>query len=230
MKVLLCTLAICLSVLISTLTLSDAVRAEARKTRSAIPKALTEPLEPNVRNESVLQKLDALDVQLANLNRRVAALETSAPASPRGSVRSDAADETQKDLRALQQSVGSLSARLSRMDGVPTHLAELTTYLDRSFDHLEKTVADAAGPQQDLQTPLAQMADKIDALDGYFTPLYLFLGLPSDPATQDLLTSYPSLDRRIDDLAEQLEAVRKDVAAIKSQFYFPASAKNDASR
>ena len=211
MKLILCTLAVCFSLLASVLTLSDLARTEGKKTRISIPKALTEPLVAFGREESVVQKLDAINAQLTSLNKRLSQLEEgSAHAVRATSNAATSTDPTQADLRALAKSVSGLSASIARLEGVPTHLAALTTYLDRSFEHLEKTVAESAAPQ-DLLTPINQIATKVDNIDSYFTPLYAFLGLTYDPANQDLIAAYPSIDERINDLAFQLAATHKEL-------------------
>jgi chromosome segregation ATPase len=216
----LCTLAVCVSVLASTLAISNTVRAEAKKNRSAIAKVFTDPLEPSAGGESIVQRLSAIDGQLAALNKRVALLERTTPAAARPAAEASSQDDVGRNLHALEQSVSGLGTQLARMNGVPAHLAELTTYLDRSFEHVEKTVAASAAPSQDVQTALDEIGQRLDSLDDAFTPLYLFLGLPLQKADQDLLISYPSVDERMNDLSGQLEAVRKDVSAIKSQFRF----------
>ena len=215
MKLILCTLAICLSLIAYTFTLSNLVRTESKKTRSSIPKALTESLNPSTREESVIQKLDAINAQLTSLSRRISLLEEgSGGHSVRTAVSTGSADPAQADTRALAKSLNSLGTSLARLDGLPSHLAELTTFIDRSFGHLEKTVTETAAPQ-DLLTPINQMAVKIDNIDSYFTPLYAFLGLAYDPANQDLIATYPSVDERINALTLQIDAVHKEVSDIR---------------
>ena len=215
MKLVLCTLAICLSVLASVCTLSTLVRTESKKVRSSVTKALTEPLNPAAREESVIQKLDALNSQLTSLNRRLSLLEEGVGRSSRAAAIASAepADTGQTEIRALTKNVNTIGTAVARLEGVPSLLTALTTYIDRSFGHLEKTVSDAAAPQ-DLLTPLNRMAVKIDNIDSYFTPLYAFLGLTYDPANQDLIAMYPSIDERVNDLFVRIEAVRKEVAEI----------------
>ena len=213
MKLILCTAAVCVSLLASVVSLSDLARTEGKKTRLSIPKALTEPLNPSVREESVVQKLDAISAQLISLNRRLSLLEESAGHPARSATSTDAATDapTQADFRALATSVSSLSTSLARLEGVPSHLAALTTYLDRSFEHLEKTVNETAAPQ-DLLAPLNQLSTKLDNIDNYFTPLYTFLGLSYDPANQDLIAAYPSIDERLNDLARQIDSTHQELS------------------
>jgi len=198
-KLVLCTLAVCLSILVSVLTLSSVIRTEEKKTRSTVPKALAE-------------QLDAVNAQLAGLSRRLSVLEERETGRPPQPVPAGATAETlQTDIRSLAKGVTSAQTRL---EGVSTHLAELTTYLDRSFDHLEKALP-AADANQGLQATVNQMAGKIDAIDSYFTPLYTFLGLVYDPKANDILSTYPSMDERINELSQQIETLRKELADLR---------------
>ncbi len=210
MKLIICTLAICLSILASVLTTQELVRAESKKIRSSVPRALTEPLDGAGRPDSLAQKLDAINAQLGNLNRRLLSLEDSVARQPSG-LPSHSASATGQ---ALTKNGGSLTSALTRPDAVPGHLAGLTTYLDKSFEHLEKTVTETAASQE-LTDSLEVMAKKIDDIDSYFTPLYTFLGLAYDPPNNDLLATYPSVDVRINELFLQLDAVRKDIADMR---------------
>ena len=205
MKLILCTLAICLSVLASVFTTKELIRAEGKKVRSSLPKVLTEPLDAAGRQESLVQKLDAINAQLGSLNRRLASLEEGY-ARPSQAAAGNA--------QALTRNGVGLTSTFARLDGLPGQLADLTTYLDQSFEHLESKITEAAVPQHATEE-IDNMAKKIDAIDSYFTPLYAFLGLAYDPANADLLASYPSVDVRINELFLQLEAVRKDVDFIR---------------
>ena len=211
MKMILCTLAVCLSVLASALTLSTLVRTESKKTRISITKAFTEPLNLSALEESVIQKLDALGTQLTSLSRRLSLLEEGAGRTAHAAANVETADPEQAAIHALTKSVATIGVAVARLEGVPTHLAALTTYIDRSFGHLEKTVSDTAA-SQDLLAPINQIAGKLDNIDSYFTPLYAFLGLAYDPANQDLIATYPSVDERLNGIALQLDATHKELS------------------
>ncbi|MEI7900804.1 MAG: hypothetical protein WCK89_11160 [bacterium] len=212
MKLTLCTLAICLSILASVLTTKELIHAEGRKIRSSVPKALTEPVDGAGRPESLVQKLDALNAQLGNLSRRLASLEdTYARQNPNLSSLASTGNS-----QALTKNTGGLSSTFARLDAVSDNLAALTTYLDQSFEHMEKTVTETAASQH-VTDSLEAMTKKVDAIDSYFTPLYAFLGLVYDPANEKLLKGYPSVDIRINELFLQLEALQKDVSAIRKQ-------------
>jgi prefoldin subunit 5 len=221
MKLVFCTLAICLSILASVLTLKEAVRAEGKRTRTAIPKALAEPLDESKDPDSVVRKLDALQAQLSALNKRLALLEDAGQRNGRQTAgAAPAPDPLLAEVRALAASVQALSGGVERLGGVPDQLNGLTTYLDQSFAHLEARVTEAAAPE-DLLVAIDWLVKKVDDIDSYFTPLYTFLGVVYDPANQDLLEAYPSVDVRINDLSARLDALQKEVADFRRLMVSP---------
>lgn len=217
MRVILCTLAVCLSLLAAVFTIQELIRAEGRRIRAAIPKALCEPADGQ---ESVMQRLDDLSAQAASLGKRLAQLEekSSKPPAP-------AADDTPgallSETRALASAVRGVAASQARLEGVPRHLAELTTYFDRSFSHLEKKIAEGAPPDAPQAVALSRLATRVDTIDRYFTPLYAFLGLVYDPGNEDLLADYPSVDVRLNALAADLRELRDAVADLRKRMPVP---------
>jgi hypothetical protein len=206
MKLILCTLAICLSVLASVLTTKEVIRGEGKKIRSAMPKALA---EEDGRPDPLLQKLESVNVQLGTLNRRLAALEetcarSSLPmAAPRASTRPP-------------HEAAGLTDTLARLDALPGQLTDITGYLDQSFEHLEKTVSASAATER-VDAALADLTKRLTALDGYFLPLFLFLGLDADPANNDLLATYPSVDDRLNEVCVQLYDLKKDLCYVRER-------------
>lgn len=209
MKLILCTLAICLSILASVFTTKELIRAEGKKVRSAIPKSLSEPEAASGRADPIVQKLEAINVQLASLNRRLSSLEESG-------IRPNPALSAQSagDSSTAAKDVVALTATLAKLDAVPGQLNDITTYLDQSFEHLEKTIAEKAPPDQFAET-FDTLSKKVDAIDSYFTPLYAFLGVVYDPANDDLLAAYPSIDARINELFLQIDAIRNEVSTLR---------------
>jgi hypothetical protein len=212
MKLILCTLAICLSILASVFTTTELIHAEGKKIRSSIPKAQAEPADLSKRPDTLVMKLDAINAQLSTLNRRLASLEASgsrqAPSVP--------PNATTRDSASLQNYTAVNSATLAQLDAVSGHLVQLTTFVDQSFEHLEKTVTETAAAQR-IAEALEPMANKVDAIDSYFTPLYAFLGLDYDPANADLMAAYPSVDLRLNELLLQIEALQKDLDYVKER-------------
>jgi len=202
MKIVLCTLAVCLSVLASVFTTRVLVRDEGKRIRSSFTKTFSAPDSAQNRQEEFFQKLDALNAQLATLNRRLSLLEESAG---RGQRDNATAEHLRLTLQTLSKRTEGVAASLERLEAMPGLLSELSTYLGQSFEHLEETVAVTAIPTE----------KKLNDIDNYFTPLYAFLGLVYDPGKKDLLAAYPSVDARISALSKQLDAVRTDIADLR---------------
>ncbi len=202
MKMVLCTLAVCLSVLASVFTTRVLVRDEGKRIRGSIAKTLPDPDSARNRHEAFLQKLDALNAQLAALNRRLSLLEESAG---RGQRDSATAEHLRLTLQTLSKRTAGAASSLERLESMPGLLEELSAYLGQSFEHLEETVSATAIP----------MEKKLNDIDSYFTPLYAFLGLVYDPEKKDVLAAYPSVDARISALSKQLDAVRTDIAGLR---------------
>ncbi len=211
MRILFCTLAICLTILAATLSTQALIRAEARRPRAGTPPA-ADAAEPDA---ALSRKLDALGQQLDALGRRLSALE-GAVARTAAAPRADAHEE----VRSLSSALARLSAAVARLDGVPRHLAELTTYLDRSFSHLEQ-VAAARRQEEDLAASLDWLVGKVDRIDRSFTPLLTFFGVDDDPANDDVLAAYPSVDERLTALSTAVEALREAVADIRGNMLVP---------
>jgi hypothetical protein len=218
MRLILCTLAVCLSILASVFTTESLLRAEGKHIRSSIPKALNEPLTAGVGQESIVQKLDALNAQLASISRRLTLLEEAT--GRQGGTASATAAPALAETRALAATVRSIAASEARLAGVPGHLAELTTYLDRSFGHLEGKV-DAVSTPDELYLTLDWLVGKVDDIDHYFKPLYAYLGVVYDPEHDALLADYPSLDLRINKLLDETEALKAAVADIRRNMMVP---------
>lgn len=219
MRLILCTLAVCLSILASVFTTESLIRAEGKHIRSSIPKALNEPLTAGVGQESVVQKLDALNAQLASISRRLTLLE-DATGRQGGNPASATAAPALTETRALAATVRSIAASEARLAGVPGYLAELTTYLDRSFGHLEGKV-DAVSTPDELYLTLDWLVRKVDDIDHYFKPLYTYLGVVYDPEHDALLADYPSLDLRVNKLLDETEALKAAVADIRRNMMVP---------
>jgi hypothetical protein len=212
MKLVLCTLAICLSILASVFTTKELIRAEGKKIRASLPKVSSESAEATGRPEALVQKLESISAQLDTLSRRLSSLESTVARQNLA----PSARPTAGDSPASAKSAAASATTLARLDAVSVYLADLTTFLDQSFEHLEKTVTETAATKNLAET-LEPLSKKMDAIDSYFTPLYAFLGLVYDPASNDRLADYPSVDLRINELFLQLEALRKDVSTIRQQ-------------
>lgn len=213
MKLILCTLAVCLCLLASIFTTRSLVREEGKRTRASLARTLEEPAGDSGMPESAAKRLEAIGSQLASLSRRMSALEDAVrPAAAAGAAVAPPAPSG--DLLDLRRELNGIAASLARLNGLPGHLAELTTYLGQSFEHVEKVVAEESAPEA-LAPAFDGMAQKLDAIDSYFIPLYAFLGVAYDPSNTALLAAYPSVDERLNTLYLQQEVIREDIAALR---------------
>ena len=215
MRLILCTLAVCISILASAFTTKKLILEEGKKIRVSIPKTQSEPPEAAGRQEPLVQKLEVINVQLANINRRMTLLEDTIARQPQ----STAPDKTAEELQALTRNVEGLTGTLAGIGAMPRHLAELTTYFDRSFAHLESKVAESAAPAL-LAESLDGLSKKVDQVDSYFPALYAFFGVLYDPANADMYATYPSVDKRINELFIQLDTLQADVTYIKNRLTY----------
>ena len=216
MKLILCTLAICVSLLASVFALKAAVREEGKRTRAALSKAAEETVNGAVKSETASQRLDAINNQLAGLSRRMTALEEAM--RPVSSAANEAAS-VQSNLLSIRNDLGTLSAAQAKLDVLPAQLAQLTTFVDQSFEHVDKNLA-ARAQAEPLAPAIEELAKRIDAIDSYFTQLFPFLGLVYDPSSADLLASYPSVDERLNEINMQLALMRDDLILL-SKYLLP---------
>ncbi|MDX9867068.1 MAG: hypothetical protein RBT78_04010 [Kiritimatiellia bacterium] len=201
-------LALGLGLLAAIMTLRRGIREEGRRIRIALSQALAEPEGLRERQSDLLRKAEALNVQLATLNRRLSRIESHAPEEARAAPTGSAAPHSPAPR------TDELSAAIGNLNALPGLLTELTAYLDQAFGHLEETVTVTAVPE-DFAERLTAMEKRLAAIDSYFTPLYAFLGLVYDPANDAALAAYPTLDKRISALDEQLVQMRRDLAALR---------------
>ncbi|HPB09994.1 MAG TPA: hypothetical protein PLU38_05665 [Kiritimatiellia bacterium] len=211
MKEILCTLAVCLMVAAAVHTNHSVVRDEGRRTRTALAKT-SEPSTPSGESDgAVAKRLDAVLSQLTACNRRITALEETLAASDRGA---DSTRSVRSDLNAVRQDLKSISASQARLTAVPGYLADLTRYLDHSFARVEQGFDDARMPEA-LAVALDDLAQRLDAIESLFAALYGALGIALDPQDGQPLAETPSLDARLNQLAEQSDQIRKDIEALR---------------
>ena len=208
MKTVLCTLAVCLLLAATLFTTQTLVREEGRRTRTALSKTLDARPDASPPDDALAKRLDALNSQFDAFSRRVTALEEALAAS--AAQNDKAAQNTRADLAALRQEMKGFSAAQARFNVVPGYLAELTGYLEKSFAHVEETVAENA-PADALTATLNDLAQRLDAVESLFVPLYEFFGLSQDPAALE----FPSVDARLQTLAEQTDIIRRDVEVLR---------------
>ena len=205
MKTVLCTLAASMLLAATFFTTQTLVREEGKRTRNAFTKALSEThAETPEPADALANRLDALNTQLANLNRRMTALEEAVASS---TAKDDGATKSMRtDLAALRQDMKELSSAQARFNVVPGYLADLTRYLDQSFAHVEKIVSGNAMPDA-FAASIDELAQRLDMIEGFFVPLYEALGLAQDTET----TGVSSMGVQLDILAEQVDFIRQNI-------------------
>ena len=205
MKTILCTFAICLLLATTFFTTRTLVREEGKRTRIALAKALEARPDTPPPEDALAKRLDALNSQLDGLSRRITALEESLATS---AAKDDkAAQNTRADLAALRQEMKGVAAAQAQFNVVPSYLADLTRYLDQSFAHVEKTVAENAAAGT-FAASVDELTQRLDAAENLFIPLYEFFGLAED-------SEFPSVDERLQTLYEQAEGIRRDVELLR---------------
>jgi len=207
----LCTLVTCLTVGAAVFSTRTYIREEGRRTRAALNRPPQPDLSVDDAPTNLARKLDAVQNQLAALNRRMTVLEESITA------RSQVADNTarlQTDLSAARQEVKALASSQARLSVIPGYLADLTRYLDQSFSHLEKCVADTGTPDA-LVMAIDELTQRLGVIEGLIVDLNTTLGVSPDIQDDDQPPNTLSLDTRLSQLSEQTENIRRDIAALR---------------
>ncbi len=212
MKMALCTVAICLTLIITFSATRETVRKEARLTRNAVGgKGAEGVADDGTGNENLYGGLEVLGNQLAVLNRRMTTLEDAVNTSDR------VAHETalRRELQALREELKAVSTVQSRLVVLPGFMADLTRYLERSFEHVEKSVTPNTALEA-LAANVDEVALKIENVQTFFVPLYQSLGLAEkgDHANQTpVLLSV--LNEKLDKLVRETSEVRSDIEALR---------------
>ena len=209
MKTVLCTLAVCLLLAATLFTTQTLVREEGKRTRIALAKALDTRPDTPPPDDAFARRLDALNSQFDGFSRRITALEESLATF--AAQNDKATQNARADLAALRQEMKGFSAAQARFNAVPDYLADLTRYLDQSFAHVEKTVAEHAVADT-FTASLDELAQRLDVVESLFIPLYEFFGLTQDSEAPE----FPSVDERLQTLYEQAEGIRRDVELLRA--------------
>jgi hypothetical protein len=97
---------------------------------------------------------------------------------------------------------------------LPGYLADLTRYLDQSFSHLEKRVADTGTPDT-LVLAVDDLAQRLNVIEELFVALNTTLGTSPDTQDGSQQSTTLSLDMRLSQLAEQTDNIRQDIVALR---------------
>jgi len=207
----LCTLVICLTVGAAVFSTRSYVREEGRRTRAAFGRSLDTDVPVDDTQNVIAKKLESIQSQLAALSRRMTVLEESIAARPQ------VADNTarlQTDLTATRQEVKAIASSQARLSVLPGYLADLTRYLDQSFSHLEKRVADTGTPDT-LVLAVDDLAQRLNVIEELFVALNTTLGTSPDTQDGSQQSTTLSLDMRLSQLAEQTDNIRQDIVALR---------------
>lgn len=211
MRMMLCTLVTCLTVGAAVFSTRSYIREEGRRTRAALSRApQTDRSADDVQN-ILAKKLEAVHNQLTALNRRMTVLEESIAA------RSQVTDNTarlQTDLSAARLDMKAIASSQARLSVIPGYLADLTRYLDQSFSHLEKSVADTGTPDT-LVLAVDDLAQRLNVIEELFVTLNTTLGTSPDTQDGSQQSTTLSLDMRLSQLAEQTDSIRQDIVALR---------------
>lgn len=212
MKMILCTLAVCLMLTASLFTTQALVREEGKRIRAAFAKtAAADQPDAAVTENAVSRKLETLNNQLATLNRRMTALEEALSASVRNG---GVPQNLQDGLAGLRQELKGLSAAQARFSVVPGYLADLTRYLDRSFAHVEQIISENRIPET-FADAIDNQTQRLDLIENLFLPLYGYLGVIDAAGKEQPIASLPSLDERLLLLSQQTDNIRQDIASLR---------------
>lgn len=215
MKIILCTATVSLVIAASVFTTQKVVQAEARKTRNSIPNVLNNPLGDG---ESLVSKIDKLNTALASINKRLIRLEESAGRETKvnNAEIKDVTLKVSKDVERLALHVNSLAQEQAALRDVPGQLRIIDANMRAAVNAIDTKTQKSTAPSKDVVKALDWMVQKIDDIDGYFPPLYDFLGAVYD-GNATVATDYPSVDQRLNEVILILDKIQKDAAATRKQ-------------
>jgi len=212
MKILACTAAVCVVIALSIFTTQKTIETEGRRTRASMPGVLSSPLGDG---ESLVSKVEKLNATLSSINKRLTRLEDTGNRETKVKT-----DELKAISTDINQEVERIAARLNAISKEQDALRDIPAQLqviDRNMriailaKENEAKAAPASDPPKEIIETLDWMVQKIDAIDSYFTPLYSFLGAVYTEKSSDAATSYPSVDKRLNEMIMQLDQLQKDM-------------------
>lgn len=209
MKIVASTAAVCIVIGASVFTTQKVVQAEARKTRNSMPGMLHNPLDDG---ESLIAKIEKLNNTLDSINKRLTRLEgiTGREAKAEKAEMIKATTGIKQEVQRLAVSIDTLAKEQSTLSDLPLQLRTIDANIRTTINAKdEKTSA----PPEEILQAMDWMIQKIDDIDGYFPPLYNFLGAvyEGDEASAD----YPSVDLRLNKIIQMLEKIQTDSAATR---------------
>ena len=213
MKFIASTAAICLVIGASVFTTQKVVQAEARKTRKSMPGLLNNPLGDG---DSLVTKVDKLNASLASIDRRLTRLEdiTGREAKAETADIKKSTSEIQQEVERLSAQVNAFAKNQTQLSDIPRQLQIVNANMRNVVNAISSKDEATASTPQEVLTALDWMIEKIDNIDGYFPPLYDFLGAVYS-GDESAVSGYPSVDIRINEILLMLEDLQKDASATR---------------
>jgi len=210
MKIIACTAAVCLVIGLSIYTTQKTIEAEGRRTRSSMPGVLSNPMGDG---ESLETKVGRLNVTLAAINQRLTRLEEISNRNNKADI-----DEIKTISTKISGDIGRMNARLNAISAEQAALNDIPSQLQTLDQNMrvillakESVAAEKSPPPEEILKTLDWMVQKIDDIDSYFPPLYGFLGAVYSEDGGGVADGYPSIDKRINEVILQLDALQKDM-------------------
>ena len=213
MKLILCTIALCLVIGVSVFTTQKVVQAEARKTRNSMPGMLNNPLEGG---QSLIARVDSLNASLAAINKRLTRIEEMT-----GREGKESGDQIRLVTVGIREEIDRLSLKVNTIANEQAVLKDIAGQLNLLSAEI-RTVAgaiDAKGQtgalaSDEVVKAMDWMVQKIEDIDSYFPPLYDFLGAVYTDEVAGL-AEYPSVDLRLNEVILALDKIQEDAAATR---------------
>ncbi len=212
MKIIACTAAVCIVIGASVFTTRKVIKAEARKTRNSMPGMLSNPLDDG---ESLITKVAKLNKTLDSINKRLVRLEdvTGRKTKAENAEMKRATTGIKQEVERLALRIDTLAGEQSALSDIPDQLRVIGANMRNAISAIDTREQKDSAPPQEMIKAMDWMIQKIDDIDGYFPPLYNFLGAvyDSDGAAVD----YPSVDLRLNEVILMLGKVQEDVIATR---------------
>ncbi|MFO7937180.1 MAG: hypothetical protein R6V06_06200 [Kiritimatiellia bacterium] len=215
MKLIASTAVICLVVGASVFTTRKMIQTEARKTRRSMPEILNTPLE---NGNSLISEIDKLNSLLGSIDRKLTRLEdvTGRKTEKNAAEIIKSTSRIQLEIKHLTAQMNAIAEERNELNAIPEQFRIMNANLQNAVNAINinaKEQTDSSTPPE-IITALDWMIEKIDHIDGYFPPLYSFLGAV-DSGDQAVLSEYPSMDTRINEVLLLLEKVLEDTTATR---------------
>ena len=212
MKIVACTAAVCIVIGASVFTTQKVVQIEARKTRNSMPGMLNNPLDDG---ESLVAKVARLNKTLDSINKRLTRLEdiTGREAKAEKADMIKATTAIKDEVQRLALSIDTLAKEQSSLSDIPLQLRTMDANMRTAIRAIDAKEEQSSTPPQEILKAMDWMIQKIDDIDGYFPPLYNFLGAVYEGGA--VSADYPSVDIRLNEALLMLEKIQADSDATR---------------